>query len=128
MKRITLALLTLAMGISLLHAAAFEKRAKYRTLKVLITSDKPLAVGNNRLHLKVIKSAQPLDRAKVALKIFMPAMPGMPYMESKAIAKPVGTGTYDATVNLPMAGTWQVHIFVTTKEGKKYRVKSSLNL
>ena len=58
----------------------------------------------------------------------MPAMPGMPAMESKAQAKDLGNGKYQVTVNLAMGGTWQIHIFITPKTGKKSRVKTSINI
>jgi len=58
----------------------------------------------------------------------MPAMPGMPYMESLSDAKSLGNGEFEANVNLSMGGTWQVHIFITPKEGKKIRAKTSLNI
>ncbi|BDY13718.1 FixH family protein [Hydrogenimonas cancrithermarum] len=119
---------TILLAFISLQAAAFEKTARYRNLKVEMVSDKPLTPGTNRLKLKVLKGGMPLDDAKVALKIFMPAMPGMPYMESKTVAKPLGDGLYEATFNTAMGGTWQVYIFVTTKAGKKYRIKTSLNL
>ena len=128
MKKIIAILATLLLGFAALQAAAFEKTAKYRNIKVLMLSDKPLTPGTNHIRLKILKSGKPLSDAKVALKIFMPAMPGMPYMESKTEAKPVGDGTYEATFNAAMGGTWQVHIFVTTESGKKYRINSSLNL
>ena len=34
----------------------------------------------------------------------------------------------DSVVNLAMGGTWQVHVFITPKEGKKIRAKTSLNI
>ena len=57
----------------------------------------------------------------------MPAMPGMPAMESKVTAKNLGHGVYEAKLNLAMSGTWQLHIFITPKTGKKSRVKTTLN-
>ncbi len=126
--RISALLLSIALAFTSLQAAAFTKSLKQKGLKVELVSDKPLTPGTNHLKLKLYKASTPLDNAKVALKIFMPAMPGMPYMESKAKAKPLGNGTYEATFNAAMGGTWQVHIFVTTDKGKKYRFKTSFNL
>ena len=57
----------------------------------------------------------------------MPAMMGMPAMESKADALSLGNGKYEARVNLAMGGTWQLHIFITPAEGKKSRVKTTLD-
>jgi len=124
-----LALLTSVMiAFTSLQAAAFEKMVKYRSIKVEMVSDKPLTTGMNRIKFNVYKRSYPIKDAKVAVKFFMPAMPGMPYMEYKTVAKPLGNGAYEATFNASMGGTWQVHIFITTKDGKKYRLKSSINL
>jgi hypothetical protein len=111
-----------------LQAAAFEKLVKYRNIKVEMVSDKPLTTGINKIKLHVLKGSNPIKDANVAVKFFMPAMPGMPYMEYKTVAKPLGNAVYEATFNASMGGTWQVHIFITTKDGKKYRLKSSVNL
>ncbi len=121
-------LLSAALAFTSLHAAAYEKSLIRKSLKVELTSDKPLTTGTNRIKVKLYQSSKPLEAAEVTLKIFMPAMPGMPYMETRAKAKPLGDGTYEATFNAAMGGTWQVHIFVTTEEGKRYRLKTSFNL
>ena len=128
MKRLFTIIAAVWLSITILQAAPFHKTAKYRTLKVEMNADKPLSAGENLLKLTVTREGKPLVDADVALKIFMPAMPGMPYMETKTRAKALGNGLYEARFNVAMGGTWQVHIFITTKEGKKYRVKTSLNL
>ncbi len=126
--KISALLLSVALAFTSLSAAAYEKSLKHKSLKAELISEKPLTAGTNSIKLKLYKSSKPLDNAKVALKIFMPAMPGMPYMESRAKAKPLGNGVYEATFNAAMGGTWQVHIFITTEDGKKYRLKTSFNL
>ena len=128
MKTVFTSLLGLLLSVSLLQAAAFNKDAKFRSVKVHISSEKNLTVGNNTLLLKISKKSQPLDAKAVSVKIFMPAMPGMPAMESKAKAKALGKGLYEVKANMAMRGTWQMHIFITPKSGKKMRVKTSLNL
>ena len=114
------------LGVSLAQAAAFERVAKSSATDVVLSSQKPLSTGENTLHLKV-KNPRYAD-AEVSLKVFMPAMPGMPYMESTADAVNKGDGTFEADVNLSMGGTWQVHIFITTQDGQKLRLKTSLNI
>lgn len=125
MKTIAKIFLIAILGVSLLQAAAFEKVAKSRATKVVLSSQKPLTTGNNTLNIVVDKK---YADATLSIKVFMPAMPGMPYMESKADAKNLGDGKYEANINLSMGGTWQVHIFITPKTGKKVRVKTSLNI
>lgn len=128
MKHLLTLFTALIFSASLLQAAAFEKTAKSRSAKVLITSERPPAVGSNTLYFDIkIKNKVPED-AKVAVKVFMPAMPGMPAMESRTDAVSLGSGKYKATVNTSMGGTWQIHIFITPKTGKKIRVKSSMNI
>ena len=39
------------------------------------------------------------------VKVFMPAMPGMPYMESVSEAKNLGNGKFETNVNISMGGT-----------------------
>ena len=118
----------LALTTTLLNAAAFEKLAKFRTTKIFITSEKPLVVGNNTIEmLLTMKKSVPQD-AKVSVKAFMPAMPGMPAMQSKSEAKSLGNGKYTTNINFAMGGTWQIHFIITPKTGKKVRVKSSVNI
>jgi len=113
---------------TLSNGAAFEKEVKSRTALVKLSSAKPLVVGNNTIILQVFKNKKLSDNDVVTTKAFMPAMPGMPFMENKNAAKYLGNGKYETTLNFSMSGTWQIHIFVTPKEGKKYRVKTSVNL
>ncbi len=127
MKTVTKIFFALLLGATLVHAAAFSKDAKFRTTTVHITADKPLTTGSNTVIITIKKSGKVINDAKVALKAFMPAMPGMPAMSSKVNAKNLGNGQYKATLNLAMSGTWQLHIFITPKKGKRSRVKTTLN-
>lgn len=126
MKMILKMVILALLSITLLEGAAFEKVAKSRATKVIISSEKPLISGSNTIILS-IKNKKYHD-AKVTIKAFMPAMPGMPYMETKNATKKLGGGKYEADIHFSMGGTWQLHIFITPKEGKKVRVKSSVNI
>jgi len=126
MKTIAKIFIIAILGVSLLQAAAFEKQAKTRATKVMLSSQKPLSSGNNTLNISV--AGEKFAGATVSIKIFMPAMPGMPYMETTADASSQGNGNYKVDVNLAMGGTWQVHIFITPKTGKKIRAKTSINI
>jgi len=126
MKSVITILLSLILGTSLVQAAAFDKDAKFRNTKIHISSEKPIGTGTNVLMLDIKKDSKAVN-AKVDVKAFMPAMPGMPAMEFKAKAKNLGNGKYEVKLNIAMNGTWQVHIFITPTEGKKTRVKSSIN-
>lgn len=113
---------------SLVYGAAWEQSTSVQNVKAVVSSDKPLIVGNNTFSVKLNQQNASIENAVVEFKVFMPAMPGMPAMESKGKAVAQGHGVYKTSVNLDMGGTWQVHIFVTTKEGKKYRLKTLLSL
>ncbi|WP_457743317.1 FixH family protein [Sulfurimonas sp.] len=127
MKSLTKIFLALLLGISIAHAGAFSKDAKFRSLSAHITAEQPLTTGSNTLVFTLQKAGKALTDAKVTLKAFMPAMPGMPAMSSKVDAKNLGNGRYRATLNLAMSGTWQLHIFIAPKEGRKMRIKTTLN-
>ena len=127
MKKILTVLLSLALGVTLLQASAYDKDVKYRTTKVHISSEKPLTTGSNTFILDISQKGKAPVGATVSVKAFMPAMPGMPAMKSEAKAKDLGNGKYKVTVNIAMNGTWQLHIFITPTKGKKTRVKTSLN-
>jgi len=127
MKLLSL-LFTLALSLSALNASAFEQEAQSRATTVKLSSEKPLVVGNNTIVFQVFRDGKATSGDTVTIKSFMPAMPGMPYMDFKEAAKELGDGRYESVVNFSMSGTWQIHIFITSSDGKKYRVKTSINL
>lgn len=127
MKTFIKILLVMVTSATLLQAATFEKDAKFRTTQVHISAQKPLTSGMNELEFVIKKDNTLIRDAKVSIKAFMPAMPGMPAMSFKADALQTDDGKYSAKLNFSMNGTWQLHIFITPKSGKKMRVKTSLN-
>ncbi len=120
--------ISMFLFFSILDAAAFQKEIKFRDTKVYITSQKQLGTGSNTLILEIKKNEKAVSDAKVSVKVFMPAMPGMPAMKSITDAQDLGNGKYKAKINLSMGGTWQVHIFITPSVGRKIRVKTSVNI
>lgn len=128
MMRLLSILLGLTLMLSGLQAAAFEKVAKSKDMVVKLSSQKPLALGNNTIMFQVFENEKAVTGDQVSVKIFMPAMPGMPAMEEEVEAKALSAGKYESVINFSMRGTWQIHIFVTPANGKKYRVKTSINI
>ena len=126
MKTLIKIILFSLLGISLLQGAAFEQIATSKATLVKISSEKPLSVGNNMMQFEV--GHPNFKDSQMSVKVFMPAMPGMPYMESESEAKALGNGMFETNINFSMGGTWQMHIFLTQKDGKKVRVKSSENI
>ena len=84
-------------------------------------------LGMNMFTITVKENGKVVKDAKVSMKVFMPEMPGMPAMESEADVMNQGD-SYMAHATFSMHGTWQVSIVVETKDGKKQRLKSSVNL
>ena len=127
MKKLLIIIAILLLTTSVVQAAAFDKDVKFRTTKIHMSSDKPIGTGYNTFILELKQNGKVPQGAKVDVKAFMPAMPGMPAMESKAQGKSLGNGKYEVKLNIAMTGTWQIHIFITPTEGKRTRVKTSIN-
>ena len=104
----------------------FTKTGKAGNLSITYSSAKPLVVGDNTMKVSVSENGKAVTGAKVELKIFMPEMPGMPYMEEVKTLSADGD-VYSGNVNFSMGGTWQVKIFIE-KDGKNYKHSSSVIL
>ena len=116
----------IACGGSDEKVQGFSKSGNSGSLKITYSSDKPLTVGDNTIVVKIKKDGKPLTGAKVEFKVFMPEMPGMPYMEDVKTLSALGEN-YSGNVNFSMGGTWQVKIYIE-KDGKKYKYSSSVIL
>ncbi len=121
---LTLGLFFVACGGE--SSEGFTKSGKAGSLSVTYSSAKPLVVGDNTINVVITENGKALTGAKVEFKVFMPEMPGMPYMEEVKTMSASGDG-YSSNVNFSMGGTWQVKIFIE-KDGKKYKHSSSVIL
>ncbi len=119
-------LFLVACGDSKEQVQGFSKSGKAGPLKVTYSSDKPLTVGDNTIVVNIKRDGKSVIGAKVEFKIFMPEMPGMPYMEEVTTLSASGDN-YSGNINFSMAGTWQVKIYIE-KDGKKYKHSSSVIL
>jgi hypothetical protein len=126
MKKFTMALFGLFITLSLLHADAFVKKGKAGSIDVVMTSAKPMAVGDNYFTITLSKNGKPVDNAVIRCKVYMPEMPGMPYMDSQNTAVFEKAGVYKTDLALNMTGTWQIRLYIDTPDGKKQQFKSSL--
>lgn len=107
-------------------AEGFTKSGKAGNLGITYSSSKPLVVGDNSIDIKITNAGKAVTGAKVEMKVFMPEMPGMPYMEAVQTMKADNEG-YRGNIHFSMGGTWQVKIFIE-KDGKKYKHASSVIL
>ena len=115
------------LSVGFLNAQSFSQVGEKNGYEIKLTSQKSLIVGNNDLFVKLSKDGSIITDAKVKIKVFMPEMPGMPYMEYKAKAKLV-EDRYQMMVHFTMGGTWQYHLKFKTKDGKVHTVRGSVNI
>jgi hypothetical protein len=114
MKRLTIVVLMLFMMTGVAFAKDYEANKKAGELDITMTIDKnPPVVGDNAIAVKVKDLAgKGVTDAKVVIDYSMPAMPGMPAMRYKSEA-PLKGDAYKATINLSMAGAWNVAVKIT---------------
>ncbi|CAA6803409.1 MAG: Unknown protein [uncultured Sulfurovum sp.] len=122
---LTLGLFFVACGDSGV-SEGFTKSGKAGSLDVTYSSAKPLVVGDNTMNVTITENGKAVTGAKVEMKVFMPEMPGMPYMDFIKVLDAAGD-KYSGNINYSMGGTWQVKIFIE-KDGKKYKHSSSVIL
>lgn len=127
MKKILGMFLAVALSLGVAYADAFLKKGNAGNLEVTYSAAKPLSQGMNLIKVKVMDGGKEVKDAKVSVVASMPAMPGMHAMEEKGDAKYV-KDAYEANVVFSMGGTWQISIVIETADGKKQRLKSSVNL
>ena len=78
-------------------------------LAISVDPDPPQQKGNRlRVVLTDASSAKPVDGATVQLTYDMPAMGSMPEMKGNVETKRTAPGTYEGTLDLPMAGSWTI--------------------
>jgi hypothetical protein len=114
MKKLTVAMLLVFMMTGVAFAKDYEANKKTGELDITMTIDKnPPIVGDNAVAVSVKDLAgKAITDVKVVIDYSMPAMPGMPAMKYKSDASLHGD-TYKATINLSMAGAWNVAVKIT---------------
>ena len=127
MKSLFKIVLAMLLAVGILNAEPLSQTGEKDGYELNLTSEKSLIVGNNDFFASLSKDGNPVRDVKVKIKVFMPEMPGMPYMEYKAKAKLVD-GKYKMMVNFSMGGTWQYHLKFKSKDGKIHTIRGSVNL
>ncbi|MGB5867577.1 MAG: FixH family protein [Arcobacteraceae bacterium] len=126
MKKIILILMVM-FTTSFLNADIIDQNGLKDGYNIkLYTKNTPIT-GNNEFFVTIAKDAKVVEDAKVKVKVFMPEMPGMPYMEYKAKAQLVD-GEYKMMINFNMGGTWQYHLKFKTNDNKIHTVRGSVNI
>ena len=127
MKNLFKIIVAMFLTLGFLNAEPLAQVGEKNGYEVNLTSEKSLIVGNNDLFVILSKDGNEVKDVKVKIKVFMPEMPGMPYMEYKAKAKFIDS-KYKMMVNFSMGGTWQYHLKFKSKDGKVHTVRGSVNI
>ncbi|PAF48302.1 copper resistance protein [Helicobacter sp. 12S02232-10] len=105
---------------------AWEQNLKTKDLDLQIKSIGNPVSGENTFILIPNANGSSLKGAKMRVRFIMPEMSGMPAMNETAQITEKD-GSYEAKVNLPMNGTWQIRIDIEFN-GKIYKNKTSIDL
>jgi hypothetical protein len=127
MKNLFKVIVAMLLAVGILNAEPLSQTGEKNGYELNLTSEKSLIVGNNDFLVGLSKDGNSITDVKMKIKVFMPEMPGMPYMEYKAKAKLVD-GKYKMMVNFSMGGTWQYHLKFKSKDGKIHTVRGSVNI
>ena len=127
MKNLVKVVLSLFIMVGILNAEPLSQNGEKNGYSIKLGSEKSLVTGTNEVFITLGKNDVLVKDAKVKIKVFMPEMPGMPYMEYKGKAKLVGD-KYKVMVNFSMSGTWQYQLKFKTNDGKVHKVRGSINL
>lgn len=127
MKNLVKVVLSLFIMTGVLFAEPLFQNGEKDGYSVTISTEKSLVVGSNEVSIVLEQDGDIVKNAKVKVKVFMPEMPGMPYMDYKGKAKLDGD-KYKVLVNFSMSGTWQYQIKFKTNDGKVHTVRGSINL
>ena len=114
MKKLLLVVMAVLLSTGVVFARDYEVKKKAGEFDVVVTIDKnPPVTGDNGVTVSVKDAGGKVVKdAKVVVDYSMPAMPGMPPMNYKADAVQKGD-IYAATMNLSMAGPWNVAIKIS---------------
>uniref|UniRef100_UPI0040483074 FixH family protein n=1 Tax=Aliarcobacter sp. TaxID=2321116 RepID=UPI0040483074 len=127
MKNLLKIFVAMLITVGFLNASPISQQGEKDGYDVKFYSEKSLIVGTNEIFVELAKDGLTVSDAKVKVKVFMPEMPGMPYMEYEDKAK-LENSIYKVNINFSMGGTWQYHLKFKTKDGLVHTVKGSVNL
>ncbi len=126
-KTLIVALLILVC-VPPVYARDFTLRRKMDVYTVDIAINRnPPVIGRNEIKIEIKDaSGKYIANAPVSVNYYMPPMPGMPPMNYTVNASPGGNG-YKATMDLIMAGPWNI-VIKTTVAGKQLRVAMPIDV
>jgi hypothetical protein len=116
MKKGYLVIMAVVLVASVLAGCSkgYESQKMVGDLAMMLKVDRyPLVKGDNILSVQIAeKSGKAVTDAAVAVRYYMPPMPGMAPMEFNTQAAVKGSG-YSFAANIPMEGGWKMDVTVT---------------
>ncbi|MEN6464300.1 MAG: FixH family protein [Syntrophaceae bacterium] len=126
MKKIILLIMAAVVIAGIAYAKDNDYRKKAGPYDVTISFDRAPSAGRNDITVRVKDTGgKDVTDAGVVVEYSMAAMPGMAPMTYKADAVRKG-GSYQARINLSMAGPWTVNTKIT-KDGKTQSAKINID-
>jgi hypothetical protein len=120
MRKMLLLVLAAVISATVISGCSkgYESQRSAGDARIILKADRyPLIMGDNGMTVIVADPAgKAITDAKVAVRFYMPPMPGMAPMDSTPQTTLKGGG-YSFTVNPGMAGGWKVDVTVT-RQGK----------
>lgn len=103
----------ISMGVIFGCTKGYETQKTAGDVKITLSAGSyPLVKGDNSLTVKLADSSgKSVTDAKVDVRYYMPAMPGMAPMEYTTQAM-LSSNTYELKANIPMEGGWRVDVTV----------------
>jgi len=126
MRNIFKVFIVLFLSTTFLSANSLNEKFELDGYVVELTSKKDLSIGSNEFFTKITKDGKVVDNAQLKAKFFMPAMPGMAYMEYESEGS-FKSNEYNFVINLSMSGTWQYNLRFKTADGKVHTIKNSVS-
>ncbi|MFH0814222.1 MAG: FixH family protein [Pseudomonadota bacterium] len=117
MKKLAVITLIVLVVASIGCAKGYEVTKNAGEYSVSLKMEKSTPTVGDNLIMIAVKDAtgKPVTDASITVEYSMPAMPGMPAMNYSTEAASHGT-EYHATMNLSMAGAWNIAVKITRAE------------
>ena len=115
----SLLILTLVAGCGAANGFTANKSGGGYTVE-LQSDHNPLVAGDNAMQIAISDAKGAVTDAQVKVLASMPAMPGMPAMSQTTKTELTGK-TYNANVELMMAGSWTLSVIID-RNGAKQKI------
>jgi nitrogen fixation protein FixH len=117
---VTVAVLAMAVPS---WARGYENKKSAGKFDVTLKVDRyPLVKGNNAVKVQVTdRTGKPAANAKVSVRYYMPAMPGMAPMSYSVTPSPKGD-EHEFAADVPMEGGWKFEVTVNEDDSATFNL------